>query len=402
MAVPINAAHIDFQMVNSLMAIYVYRIQQSIVLEKEEAFVYKIHRDYNIMTQTEIGDTEAGSAASATALPAPLVDICKALADNPKIIFKSQQIDDPELNQTEKQQIAQDAYRKSLGHFLIRFGNYMDEQQLSEIQELKGECKEDICLLLEDFKRKLHTRNVCVKNRRYNAMQQLLQKGEYFSEHEMMQRAPELYQELVGQYLTEAEKKARDSYDVRNTSFSGILMHTLEQKQRDELLQQVEHSSETVLQQARTTTTAVDCEVPVVCRKQWGGFDDDEPVACSTSRNTDAPKAASPSMGRITTPEYYNPGERELLRNEFMGLMKERFLSGKDSDFDYAAVDDNAQLDDLQQIERDEEDAYFECSDDDDDDDEHDVAAQRAEEDAEDELDIYMRHLNKHPSLQQH
>lgn len=359
------------------------------------------------MTQTEIGDTEAGSAASAAALPAQLVDICKALADNPKIVFKSQQIDDPEFNQTEKQQIAQDAYSKSCEHFLIRFGNYMNEQQLNDIQELTDDSMEDICMLLEDFKRKLHTRNVCVKNRRYNAMQQLLQKGEYFSEHEMMQRAPELYHELVGQYLTEAEKKARDSYDVRNTSFSGILMHTLEQKQRAELLQQVEQSSETMLQQATTTTTtiattnAVDFEVPVVCRKQWGGFDDEEPVACSTSRNTDAPKAASPSMGRITTPEYYNPGERELLRNEFMGLMKERFLSGKDSDFDYTAVDDNAQLDDLQQIERDGEDAYFECSDDDDDD-EHDDAAQRAEEDAEDELDIYMRHLNKHPSLQQH
>lgn len=356
------------------------------------------------MTQTENADNEASSASTSAALPAQLVDICKALADNSKIVFQSQQIDDPELNHTEKQQIAQDAYNKSRKNFLIRFGNYMNEQQLDDIQKLTiqesspNENMDDINLLLEDLKRKLHTRNVSVKNRRYNAMQDLLQKGEYFSEHEMMQRAPELYQELVGQYLTEAEKKARDSYDVRNTSFSGILMHTLEQKQREELLQQVEPSLEPM--QPSSASNAVDCEVPEVCRKQWGGFDDDEPVACSTSRNTSAV-----NVGRIITPEYYNPGERELLRNEFMGLMKERFLSGKDSDFDYSAVDDNVQLDDLQQIERDEEDAYFEGSDDDDEDDEQENKAQSValrEQDDEDELDIYMRHLNKHPSLQQH
>lgn len=362
------------------------------------------------MTQTENADNEASSASTSAALPAQLVDLCRALADNSKIVFKSQQIDDPELNHKEKQEIAQDAYNKSRKNFLIRFGNYMNEQQLNDIQELaileagtkSNESMDDINLVVEDLKRKLHTRNVCVKNRRYNAMQELLQKGEYFSEHEMMQRAPELYQELVGQYLTEAEKKARDSYDVRNTSFSGILMHTLEKKQRDELLQQVELSSET-MHDDTSVSTAVECEVPKVCRKHWGGFDD-EPVACSTIRNTStAASSSAVNVGRIITPEYYNPRERELLRNEFMGLMKERFLSGKDSDFDYSGVDDNVQLDDLQQIERDEEDAYFDGSDDDDEG--HEDEAQSVvlqEDDHEDDLDIYMRHLNKHPSLQQH
>jgi len=272
-----------------------------------------------------------------------------------------------------------------------------DFQTLGVQEPVKPEeSLEDIGLLLEDFKRKLHTRTVCVKNRRYHAMQQLLQKGEYFSEHEMMQRAPELYQELVGQYLTEEEKKQRDSYDVRNTSFSGILMHTLEKKQRDELLQQVEPSQEVQLVPESNTN---DCEVPDACRKQWGGFDDDEPVACSTSRNTISQSPAK--INKITTPEFYNPAERELLRNEFMGLMKERFLSGQDTDFDYTAVDDNVLLDDLKQIERDEEDAYFECTDDDDDDDAFAIDKQPPSgDDGEDELDVYMRHLNKHHSLQ--
>ncbi|TDG44313.1 hypothetical protein AWZ03_009286 [Drosophila navojoa] len=324
------------------------------------------------------------------------MDIFKALAENANIIFKSQQIDDPELNLEEKQQIAQDAYQKNRENFLIRFGSYLTEQQLSDFQTVgvtepikANENLQEIILLLDDFKRKLLSRGVCIKNRRYHAMQQLLQQGEYFSEHEMMQRAPELYQELVGQYLTEQEKKQRDSYDVRNTSFSGILMHTLEQKQRDELLQQTIQTS-TVIQEPPTNN--VDCEVPAACRQQWGGFEDDEPVACSSSRNTQSSLAPT---NTIVTPEYYNPGERELLRNEFMGLMKERFLSGQDTDFDYTAVDDNAQLDDLKQIERDEEDAYFESSDGED-----TVAAPADNDEGEDDLEVYMRHLNQHHSLQ--
>ncbi|KAL7741128.1 hypothetical protein ACLKA6_018156 [Drosophila palustris] len=358
------------------------------------------------MTQIE-ENTDSESKSETAELPTQLVDIFKALSENANIVFKSQQIDDPELNLCEKQQIAEDAFHKNRESFLIRFGSYMNEQQLSDFQALgvqepakPDESLEDICLLIEDFKRKLHTRTVCVKNRRYHAMQQLLQKGEYFSEHEMMQRAPELYQELVGQYLTEEEKKQRDSYDVRNTSFSGILMHTLEQKQRDELLQQVGPSIETETEAPLVPESNTDCEVPDACRKQWGGFDDDEPVACSTSRITVS--QAPVKLNTITTPEYYNPAERELLRNEFMGLMKERFLSGQDKDFDYTTVDDNVLLDDLKQIERDEEDAYFDCSDDDDDDERASAIDKQSPsgDDGEDELDVYMRHLNKHHSLQ--
>ncbi|XP_017047969.1 coiled-coil domain-containing protein 97 [Drosophila ficusphila] len=340
------------------------------------------------------------STSSKPELPPELIDIFKSLAENKKIVFKSQQIDDPEIPFEEKQKIAQEAFEKNRENFLIRFGGYLDVRQLVSFQDLAvkepikpDENLEEMCLLLEDFKRKLSTRSVSIKNRRYHAMQQLLEKGEYFSEHEMMQRAPDLYQELVGQYLTEAEKKIRDSYDVKNTSFSGILMHTLEKKQRDELLEEMQQEKGEEMEAA---PPPADFEVPIACRKQWGGFDEDEPIACSTSRNAEARVPAN--IASISTPEFYNPGERELLRNEFFSMMKERFLSGDDKDFDYTAVDDNTQLDDLKQIEQDEEDAYFEDSDD-----EEELGDQKTEEkeaSSEDELDIYMRHLSNHHSLQ--
>ncbi|KAH8376595.1 hypothetical protein KR093_000184, partial [Drosophila rubida] len=342
------------------------------------------------MTQNSDEPTEERSETTAE-LPAQLLTICKELAENASIVFKSQQIDDPELNFDEKQQIAREAFIKNRENFLQRFGSYLTDQQLNDLHQLVKD-DEDTRLLLEEFKRKLHTRKVCIKNRRYQAMQQLLQQGEYFSDHEMMQRAPDLYQELVGQHLTVDERKQRDSYDVRNTSFSGILMHTLEQQQRDELLQQMgDKTAET--EPEPDPGISPDCEVPDACRQQWGGFEDDAPVACSTSRST------TTTISKLSTPDYYNPAERELLRNEFMGLMKERFLSGQDLDFDYSAVDDNAQLDDLKQLERDEEDAYFDGSEDDDEA-EHKEHQPVLEED--DDLDVYMRHLNQHHSLQQH
>ncbi|XP_034670305.1 coiled-coil domain-containing protein 97 [Drosophila subobscura] len=383
------------------------------------------------MTTGEGDDDSAaqgsGSGAQLASLPTQLMDIFKSLAENDKIIFKSQQIDDPELPFAEKQQIAQQSFESNREHFLIRFGSYLNASQLSFFQSLAIEepIKPEMCLLLEDFQRKLNTRTVCVKNRRHQALQQLLQKGEYFGEHEMMQRAPELYQELVGQYLTEQEKKARDSYDVRNTSFSGILMHTLEKKQRDELLEGAQHedddeepmaacsssrsieapskapappqpSQEEEEEDGLPPVVAEDFEVPPACRRQWGEFEDDAPIACSTSRSVPTPAAVK--VTKISTAEYYNPGERELLRNEFFSLMKERFLSGEDKDFDYTAVDDDPTLDDLKLIEQDEEDAYFETSDEEED---EQPEAKPATSSSEDELDVYMRHLNNHHSLQQ-
>ncbi|XP_068143981.1 coiled-coil domain-containing protein 97 [Drosophila tropicalis] len=348
------------------------------------------------MTTGDDAEALSPQPAESTGLPTQLLDIFKSLAANCQITFKSQQIDDPELQSEEKQEIAKEVFCKNRENFLIRFGRYMTAPQLNDFQSLGigepfkiDESLDEMCLLLDDFQRKLTTRSVCVKNRRYHAMQDLIQKGEYFSEHEMMQRAPDLYQELVGQYMTEEEKKARDTYDVRNTTFSGILMHTLEQKQREELLEGRENESLEIKEKVEE----VEDEVPVNCRSQWGGFDDDEPVACSTSTIKHLPK--------ISTPEYYNPAERELLRNEFMSLMQERFLSGEDSDFDYTAVDDNAIFDDLKQIEQDEEDAYF-----DEDEDPVEQVEMASEQNAgdvsssEDELDIYMRHLQQHPSLQ--
>ncbi|CRL01107.1 CLUMA_CG014322, isoform A [Clunio marinus] len=85
-------------------------------------------------------------------------------------------------------------------------------------------------------------------------------------------------------------------------------------------------------------------------------------------------------------------GERDLLREEFLGIMYSNFLSGKDSEFfDYDTVDKNEEYDDTLEVEQDFEDKYFEGDDSND----SSIADENQEinEESEDELDIYMKHL---------
>ncbi|KAG0294974.1 hypothetical protein BGZ96_000112 [Linnemannia gamsii] len=64
--------------------------------------------------------------------------------------------------------------------------------------------------------------------------------------------------------------------------------------------------------------------------------------------------------------------DQESLRQEFVLLMKQRFLDGLDSQFDYSLVDFDEDLDDLEQEDRDVEDRYFDAEDEDDDDEDDD------------------------------
>ncbi|XP_037820972.1 coiled-coil domain-containing protein 97 [Lucilia sericata] len=372
-------------------------------------------------TETACQDSAPDTTAP---LPQEIMNIMDFLSLNAKIMFKSQQRDEPELQQSEKLKVALDVYQRNPQTFLIRFGQYLEEKHLQDFARLSiADSDEEMHLMVKEYQEKLKTRQRDVKNRRYAALQKLIKEGEYFSEQEMMKRQPELYQELVGQYLSSKEKQQRDSYDVRNTTFSGILMHNLEQEQLNEVMKKAEQHVQENFQLSSTTEEQhvekgildnfekEDEEIPINCRQQWGNFDNEQ-IACSTSK---IQLKKSPVKRKLsTTPpplkDLITADERELLRQEFISQMHEQFLTGQDEDFDYTNVDDNTQFDDLTLINQDKEDKYFEESDEEDADDDGDEgnvegsASNKMEQDeeSEDELDIYMSHLNKHHSLQRH
>lgn len=373
--------------------------------------------------QTEQQQETTTTEVDTSSIPQEIRNIFECLSLNSKIIFKSQQRDEPEISQPDKMQLAMSIYKRNPATFLNRFGKYLEEQQLQHFAKYAvAESDEEMLLMVDDYQKKLKSRKQDIKNRRFAAMQKLMAEGDYFSEQEMMKRSPTLYQELVGQYLSEDERKLRDSYDVRNTTFSGILMHNLEQQQITNIMEKAEQSEE--IKSAKETEITnlcqqevklpeeeedddtmegldKDCEeeVPVNCRNQWGNFDNEQ-IACSSSKiNNEVKKKPKPT---INLQNMITSDERELLKQEFLSQMHEQFLCGQDADFDYATVDDNTQYDDLKLLNQDKEDKYFDESDDDDDDGNEQPKARdntNAADDSEDELDIFMSHLKEHHSL---
>ncbi|XP_073822271.1 coiled-coil domain-containing protein 97 [Musca autumnalis] len=366
------------------------------------------------------------------ALPQEIMDILKDLSENNKIVFKSQQRGEPELLQSEKIQLAKDVYQRNPQTFLIRFGCYMEQKHLEDFARLSiADSDEEMHSMIGEYQRKLKTRQQDVKNRRYVALQRLIEEGEYFSEQEMMKRSPELYHELVGQHLSKEERQLRDSYDVKNTTFSGILMHNMERDEITKIMEEAEKkiTEETESDESRESTFSsnsntdaknttitimndikddIDSVVPQNFRQQWGNFDNEQ-QACSTSKiekNKKKESSKKPKNKIIPLNNLITADERELLRQEFISQMHESFLTGQDSDFDYATVDDNTQYDDLEILNQDREDKYFEedSDDDDQDDDERKEGtiprSMVNQNESEDELDVYMNHLNKHFSLQ--
>ena len=76
-----------------------------------------------------------------------------------------------------------------------------------------------------------------MKNRRYAAMKELEAGGVYFSEDEMKHREPLLYEQMIGQFLTEEEQQqqATDGIDRSDLRLSTILLHHLDDVQRKAL-----------------------------------------------------------------------------------------------------------------------------------------------------------------------
>lgn len=308
-------------------------------------------------------------------------EIINFLAEENQAFFKSQQIDDDELTVNDRKKILNEILLKSHLTFLSRFGPYLKKEHIKYFeqhnQSLEGNYEIDY--YLNQIKRGQNSKHI--KNRRYEAMKKMIKDGSYFGEVEMMIREPFLYEQLVGQYLTVNERLARDRLQ-EDAPFSQVLLAGIEKDQIEELRKKQESE---LLMVDEDTQEAVQFNennddqfptVPSSFKQQWGEFEED----------------VTPTVSNKVKPDYCNLAEKELLREEFIGIMYSKFLSGSDKDFDYKSVDENYEFDNLTEISQDEEAKYFDSEGIDDKTPENDIV--RAEDESEDELDIYMRQLN--------
>ncbi|XP_035776346.1 coiled-coil domain-containing protein 97-like [Anopheles albimanus] len=335
------------------------------------------------------------------------------ITSNPQVFYKNQQINEPEISSIEKESILREVMDKSHCTFLSRFGLFMDEKHLRYFEQheqtmaYSPDERYEIDHHLERIRRlKNGGRAIDVRNRRYAALQKLCSEGTYFSEHEMMQREPLLYDQLVGQFMTEREKRERDAHHVSDkSSIVSIIYNQMDKEQAKETLQKLEQ--EESRQDQDDTRSGLDVRQlvdserpsrpnsPGFPRGQWGNFDDEEESRLET-RLQERQKQRRRRKLAIPPPHLVTAGERSLLRDEFIGIMYARFIAGEDKEFDYTKVDDSLEYDDLDIREQDEQERYF-----DEDEEQEDTGVMTPSlpkecEESEDDLDVYMRHLNHH------
>lgn len=313
-----------------------------------------------------------------------LINMFYHLVQNKSICFKNQQRDEADITDEEKQTIAEDIYNKSKPSFLLRFGKFMTKEQLEMFApNSHSEEDEEIRLILANLTRAYSekTNELKAKNRRYEALKQLIEEKSYFSEVEMMKRNPLLYEQLVGQYLNEEERRERDRSENNNTLVK-ILMEGMERDEAFDRKKKQQEAEDNAMEESDSDEDDNVVATPKPSTSRWGEFPEMEETPISKN-------------GLITkNQKFITQQERQLLRDEFISIMYANFLNGQD-DFDYATVDNNDAYDNIDILGHDEEDKYFDSEE------PTDAAAdQNGEaESSEDELDMYMNALNQHPTV---
>ncbi|RZC35045.1 DUF2052 domain containing protein [Asbolus verrucosus] len=308
--------------------------------------------------------------------------IMNDLTNNEEICFKSQQRGESDLTKQEKTDIALEIYNKSKLNFLVRFGKYLQKNQLQFFQQFTENCDEssEITIVLKEFLESVKKDGqINVRNRRFEALKQMVQEDSYFSEIEMMKRNPLLYEQLIGQYLTEEERKERHKINVdEQSTLVKVLLEGIERDDAKKKKEQQEEDEIGMMQEEEDSEDSDEFPALQPTYSQWGEFDEDRKI-----------KSVKKSRKKITSEE------QELLKEEFVSSMYQNFLDGKDEDFDYNSVDNNDKYDNTEMKEYDEEDKYFDSE-------EPETVTQAAEpEESEDELDIFMSALNQNPFVSQ-
>ncbi|XP_028652936.1 coiled-coil domain-containing protein 97 isoform X1 [Erpetoichthys calabaricus] len=245
--------------------------------------------------------------------------------------IKSQQKGEPDLTLGEKLGILNELYHSKPLIFLERYYRHLQPEHLTCFQHLAGSYE------VEFYCAEIHRNNsqknsrTRIKNKRYAALQGLIREGEYFSDERMRSRDPLLYEQCIGQYLTDDEMMEQNA---RSMSESRCLSDVLLSSYQEQLIQR-----KMELQQER--------EEGAEEEEEEEEEDDDE------ENEQDGP-AGSMETEWVPTAE-----EKVMLREEFISRMHQRFLDGEDRDFNYSEVDDNPEYDNLEIVNQDAEERYF-------------------------------------------
>jgi len=283
----------------------------------------------NAVTSTSAGLASTSSLSTVTLSPVETDELNLKLriiqiASVSSGFFKHQQKDDPDLTKEEKRTIVTELLENRPSVFLARFGKFLSEDHLAFFDEIKDnyevefylkEARQSQCKIVQDLK---------VKNRRFQAMQNMIKDGDdHFSEENMRQRNPLLYHQLIGEHMTEEEKAVAERPDMTNCSLTNIIIEHMDLNREREL------------------------------KKRLKGVEDEEEFDSDSEDEGPTPQA-TPINTYVNTEE-----DKESMRREFVQAAYRSFLAGKDSGVDYRKIDEDSSLDDLKLESQELEERYF-------------------------------------------
>lgn len=204
------------------------------------------------------------------------------------------------------------------GVFLERYANRLTETEQGYFEPLRGDYEVDFYLKLveDDANRNADKLSAKCKNRRHAQLKRLVADGSYFSDDAMRTRAPLLHQQYIGQYTPAATASA--------ATLSDSAMQQLEEQQHQTRLQ--------------------------IAKAEQAMVEEEQETSSDEESNTEQPVLKHPvdqhSQGSESCIDIPS-ADRAQYREDFVELMQQRFLSGKDHEHvNYRDIDANVALDD--------------------------------------------------------
>ncbi|KRZ36775.1 Glutaminyl-peptide cyclotransferase-like protein [Trichinella pseudospiralis] len=235
-----------------------------------------------------------------------LDNLFKRIANIPEAFLRDQQRGEVDFTFEQRLNIVRSTYEQRPVKFLSKYSIYIDKGEVDLFEPNSDQTME---YHIERIKNSgTNEAAFRIKNRRFSKLKELISEGTYFSDREMRQRDPWLYYHMIGRHLTENESKALFHSQNSQYKFSDLLLD----------------------------------------------FHDNKMILPGERRKNETKK----------TETTISDEEKERLRKEFVSIMHESFLEGRDKEFDYSEVDENSKYDDYVRINQDAEDKYFEDSDD--------------------------------------
>ncbi|KRY85478.1 Glutaminyl-peptide cyclotransferase [Trichinella pseudospiralis] len=266
-----------------------------------------------------INDKDSCSVENKCDLAERLDNLFKRIANIPEAFLRDQQRGEVDFTFEQRLNIVRSTYEQRPVKFLSKYSIYIDKGEVDLFEPNSDQTME---YHIERIKNSgTNEAAFRIKNRRFSKLKELISEGTYFSDREMRQRDPWLYYHMIGRHLTENESKALFHSQNSQYKFSDLLLDF--------------HDNKMV---------------------------NDERVKMENSYRKEPKKFFSYETKKTETT--ISDEEKERLRKEFVSIMHESFLEGRDKEFDYSEVDENSKYDDYVRINQDAEDKYFEDSDD--------------------------------------